>query len=154
MDKWSICCCAFLFLFVCSTLSLNRFFLLPFCVFRQKQIEHGKNNITNSTKLRNKNSALRGSSIPWRSYQATKAHQACFLTTYVRRPMDAKWSKVTSPVPSSVRSLLVAMPGAPSSFLLLVVRPGAPSSVLVPSIPSSLSRVGERMASHFFRQHL
>ena len=26
--------------------------------------------------------------------------------------------------------LLVAMPGAPSSFLLLVVRPGAPSSVL------------------------
>ena len=27
--------------------------------------------------------------------------------------------------------LLVAMPGAPSSFLLLVVRPGAPSSVLV-----------------------
>ena len=29
--------------------------------------------------------------------------------------------------------LLVAMPGAPSSFLLLVVRPGAPSSVLAPS---------------------
>ena len=29
-----------------------------------------------------------------------------------------------------VRMLLVAMPGAPSSFLLLVVRPGAPSSVL------------------------
>ena len=27
--------------------------------------------------------------------------------------------------------LLVAMPGAPSSFLLLVVRPGAPSSVLI-----------------------
>ena len=26
--------------------------------------------------------------------------------------------------------LLVAMPGAPSSFLFLVVRPGAPSSVL------------------------
>ena len=29
--------------------------------------------------------------------------------------------------------LLVAMPGAPSSFLFLVVRPGAPSSVLAPS---------------------
>ena len=29
--------------------------------------------------------------------------------------------------------LLVAMPGAPSSFLLLVVWPGAPSSVLAPS---------------------
>ena len=28
--------------------------------------------------------------------------------------------------------LLVAMPGAPSSFLFLVVRPGAPSSVLAP----------------------
>ena len=28
---------------------------------------------------------------------------------------------------------LVAMPGAPSSFLLLVVRPGAPSSILAPS---------------------
>ena len=35
--------------------------------------------------------------------------------------------------------LLVAMPGAASSFLLLVVRPGAPSSVLAPSmfLPSS-----------------
>ena len=31
---------------------------------------------------------------------------------------------------SSVRSLLVARPGAPSGFLLLVVRPGAPSSFL------------------------
>ena len=30
--------------------------------------------------------------------------------------------------------LLVAMPGAPSSFLLLVVRPGAPSSVLAPKL--------------------
>ena len=29
--------------------------------------------------------------------------------------------------------LLVAMPGAPSSFLFLVARPGAPSSVLAPS---------------------
>ena len=29
--------------------------------------------------------------------------------------------------------LLVAMPGAPGSFLFLVVRPGAPSSVLAPS---------------------
>ena len=29
--------------------------------------------------------------------------------------------------------LLVAMPGAPSSFLFLVVRPRAPSSVLAPS---------------------
>ena len=29
--------------------------------------------------------------------------------------------------------LLVAMPGAPSSFLFLVVRPGAPSSVLAPN---------------------
>ena len=29
--------------------------------------------------------------------------------------------------------LLVAMPGAPSSFLFLGVRPGAPSSVLAPS---------------------
>ena len=29
--------------------------------------------------------------------------------------------------------LLVAMPGAPSSFLFLVVRPGAPSGVLAPS---------------------
>ena len=28
---------------------------------------------------------------------------------------------------------LVAMPGAPSSFLFLVVRPGAPSSVLAPT---------------------
>ena len=28
---------------------------------------------------------------------------------------------------------LVAMPGAPSSFLFLVVRPGAPTSVLAPS---------------------
>ena len=28
---------------------------------------------------------------------------------------------------------LVAVPGAPSSFLFLVVRPGAPSSVLAPS---------------------
>ena len=40
-----------------------------------------------------------------------------------------------------VRMLLVAMPGAPSSFLLLVVRPGAPSGVLAPtpcqSLPSS-----------------
>ena len=35
--------------------------------------------------------------------------------------------------PTSVRSLLVAMPGAPGSFLLLVVRPGAPSSVLAPN---------------------
>ena len=34
-----------------------------------------------------------------------------------------------------VRMLLVAMPGAPSSFLLLVVRPGAPSSVF-PTISS------------------
>ena len=29
--------------------------------------------------------------------------------------------------------LLVAMPGAPGSFLFLVVRPGAPSSVRAPS---------------------
>ena len=34
--------------------------------------------------------------------------------------------------PSSVLLFLVAMPGAPSSFLSLVVRPGAPSSVLAP----------------------
>ena len=37
--------------------------------------------------------------------------------------------------------LLVAMPGAPSSFLFLVVRPGAPSSFLLliamPGAPSS-----------------
>ena len=33
--------------------------------------------------------------------------------------------------------LLVAMPGAPSSFLFLVVRPGAPSSVLAPSSKAS-----------------
>ena len=35
--------------------------------------------------------------------------------------------------PNSIRSLLVAIPGAPSSFLFLVVWPGAPSSVLAPS---------------------
>ena len=33
---------------------------------------------------------------------------------------------------SSVRSLLVVRPGAPSSFLLLVAMPGARSSVLAP----------------------
>ena len=33
-----------------------------------------------------------------------------------------------------VRSLLVAMPGSPSSFVFLAVRPGAPSSGLVASL--------------------
>ena len=34
--------------------------------------------------------------------------------------------------------LLVAMPGAPSSFLLLVVRPGAPSSLF----PEAVGELG------------
>ena len=40
-----------------------------------------------------------------------------------------------------VASLLVAMPGAPSSVLVLVVRPGAPSSVLAPALQSALGVV-------------
>ena len=42
-------------------------------------------------------------------------------------------SELQSEKPLVASLLLVAMPGAPSSFLLLVVRPGAPSSVLAAS---------------------
>ena len=37
--------------------------------------------------------------------------------------------------------LLVAMPGAPSSFLFLVVRPGAPSSFLAPSTDAPMYQI-------------
>ena len=48
--------------------------------------------------------------------------------------------------------LLVAMPGAPSSFLLLVVRPGAPSSVLAPSNKQQKTIFRERFDPHGFIQ--
>ena len=49
---------------------------------------------------------------PWRVEEFIKQQASCYIL---------------------VASLLIAMPGAPSSFLFLVVRPGAPSSVLAPN---------------------
>ena len=48
-----------------------------------------------------------------------------FLNSSVLAPSSGQEPLITS-------LLLVAMPGAPSSFLFLVVRPGAPSNVLAP----------------------
>ena len=48
---------------------------------------------------------------------------------------------------------LVAMPGAPSSFLLLGVRPGAPSSVFAPNSdglqPNSDEHSSKVLCQHF-----
>ena len=49
-----------------------------------------------------------------------------------------KLNDVDVGAPRNIRSLLVAMPFVPSSFLLLVVRPGAPRSVLVPFVAMPL----------------
>ena len=46
--------------------------------------------------------------------------------------------------------LLVAMPGAPSSFLFLVVRPGAPSSVFAPTSKNQGVEVLKHWGSHMF----
>ena len=57
-------------------------------------------------------------------------------------------------VPSSVRSLLVAMPGAPSSVRsLLVAMPGAPSSVrsLLVAMPGAPSSVRSLLVRSYFR---
>ena len=47
--------------------------------------------------------------------------------TRSRRPRQAEEARRT--VSSGFGNVLVAMPGAPSSFLVIVVRPGAPSSI-------------------------
>ena len=60
---------------------------------------------------------------PWGQSSAHTSHDDRFfrlLTSYANSRLHHHLS---------VRSLLVAMPGAPSSFLFLAVRPGAPSSV-------------------------
>ena len=56
----------------------------------------------------------------------------CFMAAEPGHAFQKGWgSGVRCSLVASL--LLVAMPGAPSSFLFLVVRPGAPSSVLAPT---------------------
>ena len=50
-----------------------------------------------------------------------------------QEPLVASLLLVAMPGAPSSFLFLVAMPGAPSSFLFLVAMPGAPSSVLAPS---------------------
>ena len=67
------------------------------------------------------------------------------------RTHPASWPLFRSPpfcsqLQTSVRSLLVVRPGAPSSFLFLVAMPGPPSSVLAPSASLGVSKASKSCA--------